>query len=36
MSDGPIVSRPRVMTWMRRVFAGTFIAVAARLAVTQR
>jgi len=31
-----IVSRPRVMTWMRRVFAGTFVAVAARLALTQR
>ena len=31
-----IVSRPRVMTWMRRVFAGAFVAVAARLALAQR
>jgi threonine/homoserine/homoserine lactone efflux protein len=31
-----IVSQPRVMTWMRRAFAGAFVAVAARLALTQR
>lgn len=31
-----IVSRPRVMTWMRRVFAGSFVALGARLAVTTR
>jgi threonine/homoserine/homoserine lactone efflux protein len=31
-----IVSRPQVMTWMRRVFAGSFIALSARLAVTDR
>ncbi|HMG29918.1 MAG TPA: LysE family translocator [Jiangellaceae bacterium] len=31
-----IVSRPRVMTWMRRVFAGSFVALGARLAVTIR
>lgn len=31
-----IVSRPRVMTWMRRVFAGSFVALGARLAVTDR
>lgn len=31
-----VVSRPRVMTWMRRVFAGTFVAMSARLAVTTR
>ena len=31
-----IVSRPRVMTWMRRAFAGAFVAVAARLALAQR
>jgi threonine/homoserine/homoserine lactone efflux protein len=31
-----IVSRPKVMTWMRRVFAGSFIALSARLAVTER
>ncbi len=31
-----IVSRPRIMTWMRRVFAGSFVALGARLAVTAR
>ncbi len=31
-----IVSRPRVMTWMRRGFAGAFVAVGARLAFTSR
>ncbi|MDQ3673632.1 MAG: LysE family translocator [Gemmatimonadota bacterium] len=31
-----VVSRPRVMTWMRRAFAGSFVALSARLAVTQR
>ena len=31
-----VVSRPRVMTWMRRVFAGSFVALGARLAVTDR
>ncbi|MBA2277462.1 MAG: LysE family translocator [Chloroflexia bacterium] len=31
-----VVSRPRVMTWMRRVFAGSFVALSARLAVTER
>ncbi|MGH3928162.1 MAG: LysE family translocator [Pseudonocardiaceae bacterium] len=31
-----VVSRPRVMTWMRRVFAGSFVALGARLAVTPR
>jgi len=31
-----IVSRPRVMTWMRRVFAASFVALGARLAVTSR
>ena len=31
-----VVSRPRVMTWMRRVFAGSFVALGARLAVTSR
>ena len=31
-----VVSRPRVMTWMRRVFAGTFVALGARLAATDR
>jgi threonine/homoserine/homoserine lactone efflux protein len=31
-----VVSRPRVMTWMRRVFAGSFVALGARLALTDR
>jgi len=31
-----VVSRPRVMTWMRRAFAGSFLALGARLAVTSR
>lgn len=31
-----VISRPRVMTWIRRVFAGSFVALGARLAVTDR
>ena len=31
-----VVARPRVMTWMRRIFAGSFIALSARLALTPR
>ena len=31
-----VVSRPRVMTGMRRVFAGSFVALGARLALTER
>ena len=31
-----VVSRPQVMTWLRRVFAGAFVALGARLAVTDR
>jgi threonine/homoserine/homoserine lactone efflux protein len=31
-----IVSRPRVLTWMRRTFAGAFIALGARLALSER
>jgi threonine/homoserine/homoserine lactone efflux protein len=31
-----VVSRPRVMAWMRRVFAGSFVALSARLALTPR
>ena len=30
-----VVSRPRVMAWMRRVFAGSFVALGARLALTK-
>ncbi|MEJ7793295.1 MAG: LysE family translocator [Gaiellaceae bacterium] len=31
-----IISRPRVITWMRRFFGGAFVALAGRLAVTDR
>nr|MBA3416128.1 LysE family translocator [Chloroflexia bacterium] len=31
-----VVSRPQVMTWLRRVFAGAFVALGARLALTDR
>jgi threonine/homoserine/homoserine lactone efflux protein len=31
-----VVSRPSVMAWMRRVFAGSFVALGAKLAVTDR
>lgn len=31
-----IVSRPRVRAWMRRVFAGSFVALGAKLALTRQ
>ena len=31
-----VLSRPRVMDWIRRVFAGAFVALGARLALTER
>ncbi len=31
-----MVSRPSVMTWVRRGFAGAFVALGARLAATDR
>ena len=31
-----VVSRPRVMAWMRRVFAGSFVALGAKLAFTRQ
>jgi threonine/homoserine/homoserine lactone efflux protein len=31
-----VVSRPRVMTWMRRVFAGSFVALGLKLALTRQ
>ncbi len=31
-----VISRPNVMAWMRRVFAGSFVALAGRLALTDR
>jgi threonine/homoserine/homoserine lactone efflux protein len=31
-----VISRPRVLTWMRRVFAGAFVALGAKLAFADR
>jgi threonine/homoserine/homoserine lactone efflux protein len=31
-----VISRPRVLTWMRRMFAGAFVALGAKLAFTTR
>ncbi|WP_128428329.1 LysE family translocator [Streptomyces cyaneus] len=31
-----VITRPRVMTWLRRSFAGSFVALGAKLAVTAR
>ena len=31
-----VIARPRVLTWMRRLFAGAFVALGARLAVWER
>ncbi|HEY8466554.1 MAG TPA: LysE family translocator [Solirubrobacterales bacterium] len=31
-----VVSRPRVLAWMRRVFAGSFVALSAKLALTRQ
>src|SRR5438445_427816 len=31
-----VISRPRVLTWMRRTFAGAFVALAAKLAFADR
>ena len=31
-----LVSRPRILTWMRRSFAGAFVLLGARLALTER
>ncbi len=31
-----VISRPRVLTWMRRVFAGAFAALGAKLAFADR
>jgi threonine/homoserine/homoserine lactone efflux protein len=31
-----VISRPRIMTWMRRSFAGAFVALSARLALADR
>jgi threonine/homoserine/homoserine lactone efflux protein len=31
-----VISRPRVLTWMRRAFAGAFVALGAKLALAER
>jgi threonine/homoserine/homoserine lactone efflux protein len=31
-----VITRPRVLTWMRRSFAGAFVALGARLALVDR
>ena len=31
-----VIARPRVVTWMRRTFAASYVALAARMAVTAR
>jgi threonine/homoserine/homoserine lactone efflux protein len=31
-----VISRPRILTWMRRTFAGTFVLLGAKLAVADR
>ena len=31
-----VISRPRVLTWMRRAFAGAFVALGAKLAFAER
>jgi len=31
-----VISRPQVLTWMRRTFAGAFVALGAKLALTYR
>ena len=31
-----VIRRPRVLTWMRRIFAGAFVALGARLALAER
>ena len=31
-----IIARPRVLTWMRRAFAGAFVALGAKLALAER
>ena len=31
-----VISRPRVLDWMRRAFAGAFVALGAKLALTER
>ena len=33
---GHVIARPRVLTWLRRVFAGVFVALGARLALASR
>lgn len=32
----PLIARPRILTWMRRAFAGAFVLLGARLALSER
>ena len=31
-----VISRPRILTWMRRCFAGAFVVLGLRLALAER
>ncbi|MBA3644406.1 MAG: LysE family translocator, partial [Chloroflexia bacterium] len=31
-----VITRPRVLTWIRRLFAGSFVALGAKLAFTRQ
>jgi threonine/homoserine/homoserine lactone efflux protein len=31
-----VLGRPQTMTWMRRIFAGSYVVLAGRLAVSER
>ena len=31
-----VITRPQVITWMRRTFGGAFVALGAKLALTER
>jgi threonine/homoserine/homoserine lactone efflux protein len=31
-----VITRPKILTWMRRAFAGAFVALGAKLAVADR
>jgi threonine/homoserine/homoserine lactone efflux protein len=33
---GHVISKPAIMTWMRRSFAAAFVALGAKLALTSR
>jgi len=31
-----VITRPAILTWMRRAFAGAFVALGAKLALSER